>query len=306
MAFGTTVGDLLTRVQRDALLASRGAVYTLASAYTAGTTSLSVNEQISHIGQGSILAIDYELFYVQAVSSGTGLVTVIPGYFGTTPANHDINAVVEVDTRFPKAVMLDEVEHEILSWGRQLWRISTDDLTISRSERTYDLDGFTGEIFFLLDVRLRPVGTTTDFWNFSWTGDAWPHAEARLLRNMTVADFPSGTAIQLKEFPQKSTLARIAVAQPFDLSPFTTTTDLIADVGLRREWIDVLELGVRARILTHTVTGRSDWRTGTMSRAAEEVSVFDVMRTVQQAQGLRDARLADEGVELRGEWPYRR
>jgi hypothetical protein len=123
---------------------------------------------------------------------------------------------------------------------------------------------------------------------------------------MPTADFPSAVALQLKEYPQKATGARVAVAQPFDLDPLTTTTDLVLDVGLKPEWFDILELGCRARILTHSVTGRSDWRTGTMARAAEEVSVFDVMRTVQQAQGMRDVRLAQEGVELRAEWPYRR
>lgn len=301
----TTVGALIERVRRDTLIASRGAVYTLGSAYTAGATSVVLAETPSHIGQGSIVSIDYELFYVQTLNTGTKTLTVIPGYFSSIQSNHSQGAVVEVDPRFPKAALLDYLEHEIRSWGKQLWRVSAEDLDVLRATRTYDLSIFTGEIYGLLDVRLKPVGVLTDYWNWSWTGDGWPHLEARLLREQSAAEFASGTAIQFRLPPTKDGTARVIVAQPFDLSAFVAATDLVATVGLKPAWLDIAEYGCRYRALTTTVVGRTDWRAGNMNRNAEDVSAFDVMRATSQLQNMRDLRLAAEGVQLRGDFPYR-
>lgn len=304
MAFATTVDALVERVRRDALLASRGAVYTLGQPYTAGETTVTLNETPSHIGTGSVIAIDYELFYVLTANPGTKQCSVIPGHFGSTNVNHAVNALVEVDARFPKAAIIDYAEQEIRSWGKALWRVTSEDLEIDRAGRVYDLP-ITGEIYFVLDVRVKPPGgTSTDPWNFSWTGDAWPHAQVRLLRGMSAAEFPSGTAIQFLRPPARDSTARVTVAQPLDLSTFASDTDLVGDVGCKVEWLDIIELGARYRAMSATVVGRADWRTGNQSRNAEEVSTFDVMRATQQAQSLRDVRLAHETTQLRSEWPY--
>jgi hypothetical protein len=304
MAMATTVDALIERCRRDALLASRGAVYTLSQPYTAGGATLTLNETPTHIGTGAIISIDYELFYVLSVQPGSKQCSVIPAYFGSTNANHALNSIVEIDARFPKAALIDYAEQEIRSWGKTLWRVTSQDLTVDRTGRAYDLP-ITGEIYFVLDVRVKPPGgSSSNPYDFSWTGDGWPHAAVRLLRGMSTAEFPSGTAIQfLRSNPRDST-ARVTVAQPLDLSAFTSATDLVGDVGCKTEWLDIIELGVRYRAMSSTVVGRADWRTGNMSRNAEEVSTFDVMRATQQAQGLRDLRLAHEANQLRAEWPY--
>lgn len=304
MAFSTTVDALVERVRRDALLASRGAVHTLDSAITANADTLTLAEVPSHIGPGSVLSIDYELFYVKTCSPGTKICTLIPGYYGSTTASHDAGALVEVDARFPKAALMDYAEQEIRSWGTKLWQVTSVDLDVDRMGRTYELVT-PEEIIYLLDVRVKPTGETSNFWNFSWTGDAWPHADARLLREMSTAEFPSGTAIQFLRPPGRGTTARVAFAQKLDLSAFDATTDLVADVGCKPEWLDIVELGARYRALSSTITGRADWRTGNMARAAEEVSTFDVMRAAQLAQQMRDARFVEEVTNLRAAWPYR-
>lgn len=298
MAFATTVDALVERVRRDALLASRGAVYTLGQAYTAGGTTVTLNETPTHIGQGSILAIGYELFYVVSVSAGTKQVTVIGAFHGSTAADHDAGAIVEVDARFPKAALIDYAEQEIRSWGKALWRVTSADLEVDQGTRTYDL-GITGDIHYVLDVRVKPVDSDN-----AWTRDAWVRAQVRLLRGMSVSEFASGVAIQFTQAPARDTTVRVTVAQPLDLSPFTSSTDLVTDVGCKAEWLDIVEMGTRYRAMAATVVGRSDWRTGNMTRSAEEVSTFDVMRATQQAQSMRDVRLAHEATQLRAEWPY--
>jgi hypothetical protein len=303
---GTTVDNLLDRVRRDALLGLRGPVYTLASAYTAGGTALVLNETPEHLGVGSLVGVDAELFYVKSIDIGSKTLTVIPAYFGSTTANHAIDAIVEVDPRVPKASLIDYAQQEITSWTGELWRETALDIDGSERDRTYDLVGLTGEVLFLLDVRRMPEGVPVDdFFRISWIGNSWPHMEGRLVRNLDLAEFPSGIALQLTNAPRVTTTLRVVVAQPFDLSAFALTTDLVTDVGLSVDWLDILELGVRWRALSSLTTARVDWRMAGMARDSEEVTPLDMIRTAGMARDMRQLRLSHEGLALRGRYPFR-
>ena len=307
MALGTTVDSLVGRVRRDALMASRGPVYTLDGAYTAGGVSLVLNESFTTIGIGALISIDYELFYVQATNQGTRTVTVIPGYFGTTQANHADNAIVEVDPRMPASMLLDFAEMEIRSWGSELFRVTPIEVGVTARDRTYDLGIAAGQdIYSILDIRIKPPAgaQSSSWWNFNWVGNAHVRSQARLLRNQSVSDFPSGYALQLNEAPRRSTTVRVWLAQPFDLDPFTGSTDLVSAVGLKPDWFDIVEFGARWRALQGIAVGRTDWRRGSMSRESEEVSAVDTIRAASQAADMRTLRFTKAAVDLRGEWPY--
>jgi len=304
MALGTTVDNLLNRVRRDAVLGLHGPNYTLASNYTAGATSIVLGEDPMHMGPGSIVGLDAELFYVTAIDSASKTLTVIPGYLGSTQANHNTPNVVEVDPRFPKASLIDYAAQEIHSWSGRLWRTTALDVDATVSETTYDL-GATGEVYFLLDVRAEPTRSSVDPIVFSWTDDRWPHVDARIVREHDSADFASGMSLQLTGLPRRNGRLRVALAQPFDLSTFDLSTDLVTAVGLEASWLDLLEFGVRWRALASLSVGRADWRTAGMARESEEVTPLDMIRVSGQARDMRMARLADEGLTLRARWPYR-
>lgn len=305
MSFGTTVDNLLDRVRRDALLGLRGPVYTVGSAYTAGGTSLVINETPEHLGVGSLVSVDAELFYVKSIDVGSKTLTVIGGYFGSTPANHALDAVVEVDPRVPKAALIDHAQQEILSWADELWRVTVLAPTASTREATYDLGTITGDVYFLLDVRAAPLSTTEPLFTWSWSGDRWPHVDARLLREMPSPDFTSGFGLQLKNTPRNPGALRVALGVPFNLSAFALTTDLVSAVGLEPQYLDILEFGVRARALASLTTARVDWRMAGMARDSEEVTPLDMIRTSGMARDMRTLRLKTEGLALRARWPYR-
>lgn len=307
MAFGTTVDALCERVRRDALLSLVGPLYTLRTAYTAGGTTLEVAETPEHMSQGSTVAIDAELFYVKSVNSGSMILNVIPGYYGTTTANHAEDSIIEVDPRVPKAALVDWAEQEIRSWSKQLFRIVTLSLDIDVNERTYDLAGVDAMgVDFLLDVRSEPLSSVFDDYRFgiTWSRDAWPRVASKLLRDMPVSEFPSGYALQLDSPPRHATTLRVAYAAPFDLSPFTLTTDLISDVGLETNFLEVLELGMRMRALSSGLVARTDWRAQGQSRDAEEVTLIDIVRAVDMARSQRMERLAEMALTLRARYPY--
>jgi hypothetical protein len=306
MALGTTVDDLLNRVRRDAVLGLHGPVYSLASNFTVGDGAIVLNEDPMHMGPGSIVALEAQLFYVTAVDSGSKTLSVIEGYLGSTPANVATPNIVEVDPRFPKAALIDYACQEINSWSGELWRTTAIDLDGNVRNRSYDLTGVTGGVLFLLDVRRMPEGVPVDdFFRLSWIGDSWPHMAGRLVRNMDTGEFASGFSLQLTQAPRVNATLRVVLAQPFVLDPFELTTDLVDDVGLEASWLDILEFGVRWRALSALTTGRVDWRTAGMAREAEEVTPLDMVRVTGMARDMRQLRLAQEGLALRGRYPFR-
>lgn len=305
MTLATTVDKLLDRVRRDSMLSSYGPFYSLAAAVDASETMWSTNEHIEHMTVGSILAVDGELVRVSEIHHGTDGITVVRGFHGSTAAAHNEDALVEQDCRTPKAALLDWAELEIRSWNKVLFRVVTVNLPVTRNERSYDLVGLDAEgIDFLLEVRARPLSASASLYNSSWTGDAWPKVDARLVRDLPTADFPSGVALQLTNYPHFAGDLRVAYASPFDLDVLELSTDLVATVGLDHNYLDILEQGLRMRALSASLTARTDWRATGMARDAEEVTVLDVVRAVDMARSIRDRRLAEEAVNLRSRYPY--
>lgn len=303
MAYGTTVDALCERVRRDSLLGSRGPLMTLAVDPGAAGTSIVTNEAPDGVGPGSLIGLGAELCYIIDVNAPSKTLTVIRGYLASTASAHDVDTVIEVDPRTPKAALIDHAENEIKSWGAQLWRTTFITLDVSPNLRTYDLAGATGEIYFLLDVRLAPAGSTS--LASPWSSNAWAHADARLLRQGDTANFASTFGLQLLNHPGHSGDAVVAIAQPLDLSTFDLSTDLIADVGLEASWIEIVELGARKRALASSGVARTDWRAGGMSRDAEQATVFDLLRATQMAEAERQVLFSTAATELRSDWPYR-
>lgn len=303
MSYSTTVDATIERVRRDANLGSYGPIYTLVDDVAPGATQLLLDQPIMHISKGSTLAVDTEMYRVTDVLSDSSLVSVLPGVWGTTTAAHTTGTLVEQDPRLPKSSLLDWAEHEIRSWNKILFRIVTVPVVASRTERTYELP--VEDIDYILDVRQEPEGITVDGFGGSWSGDRWPHVEARLLRNQEPADFASGFALQLNTHPRHAGRLLVTYAAPFDLSTFVLATDLVADVGLRHQWFDILENGLRWRALSASMVTRSDWRATGMSRDAEEVTLLDLTRATDMARSQRDRRLNEEAVNLRAEYSYR-
>lgn len=307
MPFSTTIGGLLERVKRDATLGVYGPIYTLTDPLGSSDTSLTISESPEHITVGSTLAISTELLRVTAVSGQT--VTVVRGQGGTTAVTASAGDVVEVDPRLPLASLIDWARHELLSWRKQIFRVSAIDIAVSRAERTYLFTPTEStETGFLLDVRQQPNGSTAtwDDWNRTWTGDTWPRVEAKLLRQLPGSEFAGGYALQLQNYPRFSTDLRVIYGTDFDLSAFELTDDLIADVGMEEGQLDVLENGIRWRALQAGIVPRTDWRASGVLRDSEQVSLLDVVRAVDMARSLRDRRFADEALILRSRWPYRR
>lgn len=295
MTYSSTLDGVISRVRRQWQATLRPSVFTLSGNYTAGATTLSLNGDLSNIGEGSIVEVGISLYYVNAV--GSGALTVFPNWEGAVSANATAGDFAEVDPRIPRSTLADMAEAEIRSWGSQLWRVDTADVAVTTNGRAYNLDTGGAEVLYLLGARLQPTGTSG-----TWTGDSWPKSEARLLREMATADFSAGQAVQLENLPTRATTMRVFYATPFDLATFTAATDLVATCGLTAAHLDVLDAGLRWRLLGSGLVTRTDWQGAGMSRDSEEVNPTDILRATDMARAMRDRRLADEALELRRQW----
>lgn len=294
MSFGTTLDDVVSRVRRDWQATLRPTVFAVGATYTAGDTTLHLDGDLAGLSEGSIAAVGTNMLYVTAV--GATSLTVLPGWEGAPQSDAAAGDFCEIDPRIPKLSLVEWAEQEIDSWGSQLWRTATAEVSISSSSRIYDFAG-TDDVIFLLDVRGRPVGSSG-----TWLGGSWPKLKTTLLRDVPVADFASGRAIQFETFPAGTSAVRIVYATPFDLDPFELTTDLVTDCGLERSHMDVLEAGLKHRLLDSGLVTRTDWQGAGMSRDAEEVQALDIVRAADMARARRDRRLAEEALELRRVW----
>lgn len=294
MAYATTLEGVISRVRRQWQATLRPSAFALSANYTADDTTISLSGDLSDIGEGSIVEVGTSLYYVSAIL--TDGLTVLPNWEGTTSANASAGDFAEIDPRIPKSTLADMAEAEVRSWGSQLWRVGTADVGVTTSGRVYDLDTGGAEVLYLLGARLQPVGTV------NWSGDSWPKTEAKLLRDMPSADFASGQAVQLENLATTATTMRVFYAAPFDLSTFELSTDLVDDCGLTAAQLDVLDAGLRWRLLSSGLVTRTDWQSAGMSRDSEEVNPTDILRAVDMARAMRDRRLADEALELRRQW----
>lgn len=300
MSYATTLAGVTQRVRRQWQATHRPTVFTLSAGYTAGGTTLNVAQDASAVGAGSIVEVGTSLYYVTAATAGT--ISVLANWEGATSADASTGDFVEVDPRIPRSTLADMAEAEVRSWGSQLWKVATADVPVVTSERTYNLDTDGAEILYLLGARLQPGGQPVHLAQTTWAGDTWPKAKAQLLRNMPVADFADGQAVQLENLPTTSTTLRVFYATPFTLSTFTLATDLVATCGLAVAHLDVLDAGLRHRLLSSGLITRTDWQAAGMSRDSEEVTPTDIVRAASMAAALRDRRLSDEGLELRRQW----
>lgn len=294
MTYGTTLDGVVSRVRRQWQATLRPHAFILSAPYVAGGTEINLDGDLSHIGEGSIVEVGTSLYYITAIGSGS--VTVLPGWEGTTSANAAAGDFAEIDPRIPKSSLADMAEAEVRSWGSQLWRVATADVSVTSSGRVFNLDTGGDEILYLLGARLQPVGTA------NWSGDTWPKTEARLLREMPTADFAAGQAVQLENLSTRATTMRVFYATPFDLSTFTGPTDLVATCGLAASQLDVLDAGLRWRLLSSGLVTRTDSQSAGMSRDSEETTPTDILRATDMARAMRDRRLADEALELRRQW----
>lgn len=280
----STVADVIASSQRHLLGMHRGLMDRLGGGgINSVVTDVTVEFGGSGISEGSYLGIDDELMYVWVWDTAQKKATVQRGMFGTTPAAHAVGALIEVDPRFFRAAIRDEIGKEINSWYPRLFRATTVSLPVLSSSRAVDTSSL--DILHILDVtRDAPVGGTTKGVRYRWD---------RGIESLILEDYTEGTNLS------------VTYATTFDTSSLADGVDLVATAGLTDDMIDIIPTGVAWRLLVTREIGRTETDSQAEPRDAQEVPPGHIIQTGRELKRMRDERIAESARLLQHRWGVR-
>lgn len=292
----STIGAVIAAAREELLGVHRAEYDLVGSALTTTATELTVADGATGIVRGAILAIEDELVWCRSKPDAANVVTVVRGFLGSTAVQHAADTLIDVQPRFPNRMLRRALVNEIRSWEPRLFRVDTVDIALADDVRGYEVPVAQALAYHVVEARISP-----DSRQWETNPLSWAKVDVTLDRAASMTDFPSGTAVVLRQ-PQSNMTGRtlrVTFAMPFDLTATTDATDLIDPVGLRESMEDVLRLGIAWRVLAPQEVLRTDIHAQGTSRDAAEVQVGAASATAASLKRLRDLRLSEEATTLR-------
>lgn len=290
----TSVLNTLERIRRQLSSSHRSEVFALAEDVDISETSIDITPiPGAAIVEGSDISVDLEKMRVTAATAGT--LTVIRGWLDSDAATHTNGAPVWANPRFSPIDIFDAMIAEILSWGPHLYRVVATEFALAVDTNVVEAPVAVSDAYDLISVTGRYDDSLT----------TWPEMNVRLQRGAVgwSGAATSGMLLRFIDGWIGSVFALWSV--PFDLSTFTVATDLVADVGLEQSMLDILEMGVKLRLLSDDETAMSARDVQDEPRRAEEVPLTSIPPMLQQLYAIYSRRKTEEVNKLRTRYPYR-
>lgn len=300
----TEVGEVVERVRRQLASSLRYEINVLTPAMNATETTVQFTYALSAgLREGSVISIDRELMRVLSVDRNAKTATVIRGWQDSEAATHTAGTEVWIDPRFTRFDIAEALIDEVNSWGRELYRVADDTLSIVQDADTLELPAAWAGAWGVVDV-LR-----------NWTEDdstAWPRIGVKLIRGTST----TGGTYEFEGAPTSGLLLRftdrvftgklhVTVALPFTLDTLDDSTDLVTDVGLQASMLDVLALGMKYRLMSDAEHSRSSRMTQDEPRRADEVPVGAALQSAGSMFSVYLRRKSEEANKLRTRYPIR-
>ena len=300
----TTLGNMVTEVQRRALSDLREEVSYLGSAITDTTStsfSLATGQTLGSIQPGAFVEIDYELMRVMSATAPSGPITVIRGYSDSTAATHAANAVITVNPRFPAVDIIKAINEDIddlSAPSNGLYQMKEVTLTFIPVVQGYDLTGLSSaDVMDIWEVRAHEYGPANKYPIID--PSAW-----KIQRNADTAVFPSGISLTLDRGGYPGRPLRVQYKAPFTTPLVNATDDVLGVTGLHTQAHDIPVLGAPARLMQFRELKRSFSEAQGEPRRAQEVPVGASLTASKGLLELRMQRIAAERGRL--EKMYRR
>lgn len=294
-----TLATLIAQVLRRIQPGQQVEALTLNGPYTAGATSMSVSDPagtiLPSLRPETVISIDLELFYVQAVSGTT--VTVVPGYLGSLEANHNSGEMVYLNPRFSAFDIMQAINddlNDLCAPENGLYAVNSIEISYNPATVGYDMTGatgFMGGAGSILSIQQKipyPIATWIPFPRRKWT----------LTSNADTTDFPSGFGLRLNTDGFPGLPFRVTYKSYFE--PFVNLTDDATDVaGLSNTMYDLPPLGAVVALVAPREVKRNQIDSAPDSRRATEVPPGAVMNSVAQVLALRQRRINAEAGRLK-------
>src|ERR1035437_5603685 len=240
-----TLGSMIQQVLRRVQPGQQVEALTLSGSYTANATSFAVSDPagtiLPSLRPETVVAMDVKLFYGQAVAGTT--VTVVPGYLGSTPANHSSGALVYLNPRFSQFDIMQAINddlNDLCSPDNNLYQVSSTEITYNPATVGYDLTGVTGliDIVSIQQKQPYPIGYWVPIPRKKWT----------LTAGAGPTDFPTGSPLRLNTGGYPGMPFRVPCKSAF--SPFVNLTDDATSVAhLSSTMYDLPPLGAMVALV---------------------------------------------------------
>lgn len=285
---GTMIAQVLRRIQPGQTVETLA----LSGDFTSGSTTMTVSDPagtiLPSLQPETIVSVDLELFYVQAVNNTT--VTVVPGYLGSTEADHSSGAIVYLNPRFTAfdiQTAINDDLNDLCSPENGLYAVQSIELAYNPSVVGYDLTPAGGSaVTGLIDIisiqqqQPYPIGYWIPFPRHSWT----------LTASADTTAFPSGYALRLNRGGYPGMPFRVTYKYQFQ--PFVNLDDDATTVaGLSSFMYDLPPLGAMVALVAPREVKRNQIDAEPDSRRATEVPPGAVMNSVAQVLALRQRRI---------------
>jgi len=297
----TLVSAAVQRVKRQLASSFRYEVNTLASDVDLTDTSVTLTYELpASLTSGAILSIANEEMRVMSVDRVAKTATVLRGWNGSEALTHDANDEAYINPRFSGLHIYETLIDELTSWGPDLYRTMARVEAVVDGSQTVYLPVAWRNIFGLVDVRVNCNHTYQD-------QTSWPRQAGRLQRGVpgTWTNGPA-SGVLFRMFPPVYTGSLYLVAAaPLDVESISWSSDLVDDVGMKPSMLDVLDLGIKWRLLGDSEAGRSARVAQDTPRRAEEVPPRTASDEANRLYPLYVRRKAEEIDRLRWQYPLR-
>lgn len=298
-----TYGDSILKTKRRLLSGVREQTVTLTEDYTAGGQVLNIggtpSAYANAIQPGTILGIDLEIFYVTSTVV-SGSIGVIPGYDGSTPADHPSGTQCFINPRFSLfdiGVAINDDLLDLSSSTNGLGQITYTDVTFNPTYQGYDLgDNFDSVSSRILEVSYQiapPVRTYPLIRKGMW----------RVVRNANQPSvFPSGNGLVIYGSGYPGLPLHIQFLAPFE--PLTNLTDdLTAVAGLSPTMYDLPDLGAALRLMDPREVKRNFYESQPDPRKAAEIPPNAVANSAAKIEMRRTTRINAESDRIMSAYP---
>lgn len=279
---------------------AREQIVQLTLPYTANGPTLQIAGGFTGAVQnGAILSCDLELFLVTAVTS-SGAISVVPGYLGSTPANHITNSLVYVNPRFSYFDIQVAINDDLLDLSSStngLGQITFVDQTFNPTFMGYDLgsqfDAISSRVLEVSYQIAPPVRSYPLIRRGMW----------RVVRNANQpSTFPSGNGLIIYADAYPGLPIHIQFLAPFQ--PLVNLTDDLTTVaGLSPTMYDLPDLGAAIKLMQPREVKRNFFEAQPDPRKATEIPPQAVANSSAKLEQQRIARINAEADRIMSAYP---
>lgn len=297
----TLLSDLVTTIQREVLSDLREETNQLGAAMGVSdlTLQLASGQTLGSIQSGALIQIDYELMFVVSAASSSQI-TVIRAYYDSIATQHSVNAVINVNPRFPAVAIIKAINDDIDDLSAptnglfQMLELTTTFIPVVQG---YDMTGLTNQqVLEVWEVRGHEYGPANKYPLLD------PHYW-HLQRNADTAVFPSGLALTLDHGLYAGRPIRIQYKSPYSTPLVNAADDVQAVTGLHPEAHDLPLYGAPARLMQFRELKRSFSEAQGEPRRAQEVPVGSSLTASKGLMQYRKDRIDAERARLQKMYP---